>query len=326
MIITNLSIDAASKKNKEHIQFARDIEMGLSVSPKKLPSKYFYDDNGSQIFQLITKLDEYYPTRTEIEILNTLKNQLPDLINENEIDIVELGVGDGHKTKILIESFLNKNVKVNFYPIDISHEAMILLEQNIAYPNMNTHGIVAEYLEGLKFARSHSLNRQIVLFLGSNLGNFSREESEDMLKSIHHIMYEKDFLLIGFDLKKDINLMNRAYSDSEGVTAKFNLNLLARINSELGGNFNLEQFSHEAHYNPAIGAMESYLISLCEQDVYIAALNKTFHFDEFEGMHLEYSFKYSEKEIEHLSELSGFHQLKNFSDPNHYFVDSLWQV
>lgn len=327
MRITRLIFDDITQENQEKMQFSEDVLNGLSSRPKKISSKYFYDDEGSQIFQQITQLEEYYPTRTEFQILENCKDILAETIGTKEIDIVELGVGDGHKTKVIINSFIEKNIKVNFYPIDISEQALHLLENNYERKEqLCMHGIVADYLKGLSFARNRSCNRQIVLFLGSNIGNFNREECLELLKEIRKIMREKDFLLIGFDLKKNIGRMTKAYSDSKGVTAKFNLNLLKRINNELGANFNLERFSHQAFYNPEIGAMESYLISLVDQDVTISSINKTFHFDEFEPIHLEYSFKFLEKEIDELSTFGGFKSVTNFKDPDHLFVDALWQV
>jgi L-histidine N-alpha-methyltransferase len=326
MNITNLS-SAIQNESETKKVFAEDISKGLHSEPKRISSKYFYDDKGSQIFQEITQLDEYYVTRTELDILKQIKDILPDIVGKEEVDIVELGVGDGHKTKILLESFLDKKIKVHFYPIDISAEAMTLLEDNIGnMSNLDTHGLVGEYLEGMKYAREHSTNRQIVLFLGSNIGNFNREEGPRLLKKIQAILNPGDFLLIGFDLKKDIGLLTKAYSDSAGVTARFNYNLLERINKELKANFELINFNHFAHYNPELGAMESYLISKCEQDVWIEELKEKFHFKAFEPIHLEYSFKYLEQEILELSEKGGFKQVTNFKDENKYFIDSLWQV
>ena len=327
MIVTKLLDDSNKLAMLNKQQFMKDINSGLSSSPKHLSSKYFYDTKGSQIFQEITRLDEYYLTRSEIEILERIKNILPDLVGKNEVDIVELGVGDGRKTKIIINSFLDKKVKVNFFPIDISAEAMHLLEGNISESsNLNIHAIVAEYIEGMHFAREHSRNRQVVLFLGSNIGNFSKKESQNILKKIKSILKKDDFLLIGFDLKKDIDFMTRAYSDHEGVTAKFNFNLLKRINLELGGDFVIENFQHKAIYNPELGAMESYLISLKDQVVSISDLKKKFHLEAYEPIHLEFSFKYLEKDIQDLSVYGGFKRIGNFKDGKKYFIDSLWQV
>lgn len=307
--------------------FSHEIDQGLSSIPKSISSKYFYDDLGSQIFQEITGLKEYYVTRAELSILESLKNILPDMIETFEIDIIELGVGDGHKTKIMIESFLNKNIKVNFYPIDISREALHLLEKNISQNSkLTVNAIVAEYIEGLTILRNKTEHVQLVLFLGSNIGNFTPKERLELLQKIRANLKPNDYLLVGFDLKKDINILTHAYSDDEGLTAKFNLNVLSRINAELGADFSLEHFLHYALYNPVIGAMESFLLADKEQTVHIKALNKSFHFEAFEPIHLEYSYKFLEKDIDELCLKSGFTHLTNFSDANHFFIDSLWQV
>lgn len=326
-MITQLNEDKKKILMVENYGFAEDVEKGLSATPKKLSSKYFYDDLGSKIFQEITRLDDYYLTRSELEILNDIKGTLPEIIGEKEVDIIELGVGDGHKTKIIIDSFLEKKIKVNFLPIDISLEALHLLENNIsASKNLNIHAIAAEYIAGINFARKLSKNRLIVLFLGSNIGNFTKDESISILQAIKSVLNKNDYILIGFDLKKDIQVLTKAYSDEMGVTAKFNLNLLLRINTELGGNFDVSQFKHLAFYNPELGAMESFLISLKDQNVFLSKINKEFHFEAFEPIHLEYSFKFLEKDIQAMSKTSGFKFIGNFSDHNKFFVDSLWQV
>ena len=326
MKMINLGFKQNTNLNNEMTTFAEDVRKGLSSSPKKISSKYFYDDEGSRIFQKITKLEEYYLTRSEFEIIETHKDQIPEVLGETEIDIVELGVGDGHKTKMLIEGFLKKNIKVRFYPIDISVEALELLKKNVEeFKDLEIEAVAAEYLEGLRYVRAQSNRRQIVLFLGSNIGNFDRSEEKDFINNLRSQMNQDDYLFIGFDLKKDIQVLTKAYSDSEGVTAHFNLNLLKRMNEELGGNFNLNNFRHYAQYNALLGAMESYLISTVDQKVTLNKLGETFTFEAFEPIHLEYSFKFSEKDIQQLSKETGFTQVKNFTDRNHYYVDSLWQ-
>lgn len=326
MKMINLNFSQGVLDDYDKALFAEDVRKGLSSFPKKIPSKYFYDDEGSRLFQKITKLDEYYLTRSEFEIIETQKDKLPDVLGENEIDIVELGVGDGHKTKMLIEGFLKKGIKVKFYPIDISVEALEQLKQNVEeFKDLEIEAVAAEYLEGLKYVRSQSGRKQIVLFLGSNIGNFDRKDEKEFILNIRSQMKKNDYLFIGFDLKKDIQVLTKAYSDSEGVTAHFNLNLLKRMNEELGGNFNLDSFLHYAQYNPVLGAMESYLISTVDQKVTLNKLGETYSFEAFEPIHMEYSFKFSEKDIQQLSKETGFTQVKNFSDRNHYYVDSLWQ-
>ncbi len=315
------------EKSSKKEQFAIDVLTGLCMSQKHISAKYFYDDSGSELFQKITKHEDYYPTRTEFEILDNIKHKLPRLIDAEEIDIIELGAGDGHKSQLIIQGFLDLRVKVNFYPIDISEKAMHLLEKNIEpHCDLKVHGIVGEYMEGLRFIRKKSSRTQLVLFLGSNIGNFDQVQNQGFLRKLWKSLNESDHALIGFDLKKKVNILTTAYNDSAGHTKEFNLNLLRRINSELGGNFDICKFEHLGTYNPALGAMESYLLSTESQEVYISELQRSFHFNEFEPIHLEYSFKFLRSDIDYLSQQTGFEVVEHFSDPKNYFLDSLWNV
>jgi L-histidine N-alpha-methyltransferase len=308
-------------------QFAMDVLMGFCSTPKKLSAKYFYDDKGSELFQKITQHEDYYPTRTEFEILQGMKDELPKLITDEEIDIIELGAGDGHKSQLLLNGFLEAGKKVNFFPVDISDEAMVQLEETIKpHQNLHIHGVVSEYLSGLRFLRNKSKNRQLVLFLGSNIGNFDRIQNQGFLRQLWKSLNQDDFALIGFDLKKDVEILTAAYNDSSGYTKNFNLNLLTRINRELGANFDVSKFQHFGVYNPILGAMESYLLPKEEQVVYIKELERSFHFEPYESIHLEYSFKFLKSDIEFLCEQTGFLVEKQFSDNRNYFADSLWRV
>jgi dimethylhistidine N-methyltransferase len=323
--ITNLLEVDQSTQNRE--AFTTDVLMGLSSEPKTLSAKYFYDDAGSELFQKISQHQDYYLTKTEFSILEQYGAALAATINETEIDIIELGAGDGHKSKLVIDSFLAQGTKVNFYPIDISEKAMGLLGANLAIGDqLHIHGIVADYFHGLNSLKTISNNKKLVLFLGSNIGNFNRAQTQEFLKKLWLALNANDHVLIGYDLKKDSDILNKAYNDSAGLTTAFNLNLLRRMNVELGANFDTAKFKHYGFYNPSLGAMESYIISLYEQDVYIAALEKTFHFEKFEALHLESSFKFSESEIKRLASATGFKVEAHFTDAQHYFVDALWQV
>lgn len=327
MEITRLIDHSSIDDNAQKDQFAIDVLTGLCASPKNLSAKYFYDDIGSEIFQQITRHDDYYLTRTEFDILNTIKHALPEKIGEQELDIIELGAGDGHKSRLILEGFLDAGCKVNFYPIDISEKAMMLLQDNIpTHANLTIHGVIAEYFDGLRLVRKTSANKQLVLFLGSNIGNFDRIQNQGFLRKLWMSMNASDFTLLGFDLKKDVGVLTAAYNDSAGLTKEFNLNLLRRINRELGGNFKLDTFQHFGVYSPILGAMESYLLSTVTQEVFISALERSFHFDEYEPIHLEYSFKFLKNDINFLSKKTGFEVVDHFSDSNVHFVDSLWKV
>lgn len=329
MNLTNLiKKDTNKNQSSEHqAAFLSDVINGLNAEQKTISAKYFYDDIGSELFQKISQHPDYYPTKTEFSILDKISNILPTLINESEIDIIELGAGDGHKSELVINGFINANCKVNFYPIDISEKAMQLLANNLSInDHLNIHGVVADYLHGLNHLKTISNNKKIVLFLGSNVGNFNKQQTNEFLSMLSSALSAKDYVLIGFDLKKDPEVLNRAYNDSGGLTQAFNINLLTRINRELGGNFDITKFKHYGFYNPYRGTMESYLISLADQIIEVSAANQTFYFKQFESMHLEYSHKFTPSGITKLAQHNGFSVTQLFSDEQDYFIDALWQV
>lgn len=319
---------AAPLEPEAQRDFRREVEAGLSSYPKRIPAEFFYDDEGSRLFQKISREPDYYVTRVEFSILTRIASELPGYLgDEPAIDIVELGAGDGHKSRLVIDGFLERGREVHYYPIDISDQAMRLLGENLPrHAKLETLGLVTDYFSGLKHARSISRNRQLVLFLGSNIGNLSRRQSLEFLRTLRASLCPGDHALIGFDQKKCVDVLNRAYNDSSGYTRGFNLNLLTRINRELGGEFVLENFRHYGFYNPAQGAMESYLISREEQSVRIEQLGRAFRFGREEPLHLEYSFKFLPEDIDLLCEESGFYGVRQFLDPRAYFMDALWCV
>lgn len=319
--------DLQKFRHAEH-NFSSDVLVGLSRSPKELPSRYFYDEKGSRLFQKITELPEYYLTNCENEILNTQKNKISSLMEGQVFNLVELGAGDGRKTSILISHFLKKKLKFKYIPIDISESAMksLIHFMNKKFPNLTTEGIVAEYFDGVKWLNQLNSNRNLVLFLGSNLGNFNRINSNVFLHNLWNSLNSGDYVIIGFDLKKKIDIMLKAYNDSKGITSEFNLNLLHRINQELGGNFDLENFRHYASYDVFTGAMESYLVSLRQQTVFIKEIGQTFSFEAWEPIHTEYSYKYLESDVEKLAADTGFIIQEQLFDSKKYFLDSIWLV
>lgn len=297
---------------------------GLGGAKKRVSSKFLYDDTGSSLFQRITELPEYYLTKAEESILLDKSPEIASLM-EGGFDVVELGAGDGHKTKILLRELLRQNKKGRYFPVDISSKALEQLADNLSEEEFGKiEGIREDFLNGLSKARRLSNRPLLVLFLGSNIGNFDPGERERFLSGLRRELGPRDRVLTGFDLKKNIETMTRAYSDSEGVTRDFNLNLLERINRELGGAFDTRCFAHHAFYNPEIGAMESYLLSLREQDVWIGEFQKTFHFDLYEGIRVERSYKFSVKEVEAAALGSGFVPLRHFGAEEGVYIDSLW--
>jgi dimethylhistidine N-methyltransferase len=314
--------------SRERKAFSLDVLNGLSETPKRMPTKYHYDENGSRLFQKIMELPEYYPTRCETEILQTQKEKLAQLVVADNFNLVEMGAGDGKKTKILLSHFLKENLPFRYVPLDISESAMRELVSSIRneFPNIETTGIVAEYFDGLKWLSTLDKRRNFVLFLGSNLGNFNESQARVFLRSMWNTLHPDDLILIGFDLKKDIDLMLDAYNDSQGVTAEFNLNLLTRINRELQGNFIIKNFRHYATYEVMSGAIESYLVSLEKQTVFIKEIGQTFEFESWEPIHTEYSYKYLETDIEKLAAQTGYVIEQQLFDPQKWFVDSVWRV
>ncbi|MDX9740169.1 MAG: L-histidine N(alpha)-methyltransferase [Gammaproteobacteria bacterium] len=310
-----------------HESFALDVLLGLCSAPKHLAAKYFYDARGSQLFLRITQQREYYLTHTEAAILQACSAELARMVEGDPITIVELGPGDGSKSRLVIDAFLSEGRTVDYHGIDISPRALDQLAQNLPrHPRLRLHGIVAEYFTGLRHAGADPDRKMLVLFLGSNIGNLDRQQNQVFLRRLWQHMENDDHVLIGFDLKKDVAMLTRAYNDDAGYTRAFNLNVLDRINRELGGNFDLDGFQHFGVYNPVLGAMESYLLSNREQEVYISDLQRHFRFASHEPLHLEYSFKFLEEDISFLGNRIGFHIERNFADERRWFVDSLWTV
>lgn len=309
-------------------QFALDVLMGLSSKPKALAPKYFYDDLGSKYFQDICNTEEYYPTRCETEIFQTHKSELINHLNSEKAVLVELGAGDGRKTKLLLKEMLDRNYRLEYFPVDISADALTGLVKDLKanYPALRTTGIVSEYFTALKWLSFESKEQKVILFLGGNIGNFSNPQAKIFLKTLWNSLNHGDLVLIGFDLKKDIDVMLAAYNDSSGATKKFNLNLLTRINRELGANFDLSKFTHFGTYNVTLGAMESFLISLERQEIYIKNLDTTFVFEPFESIHTEFSFKFLPSEIDRLAAETGFEMVKQYQDKKSYFIDAIFKV
>jgi L-histidine Nalpha-methyltransferase len=316
--------------NRFNHRFALDILEGLSRSPKKIPSVYFYDEKGSHLFKEITGLEEYYLTGCEVEILNRHGAALASLLPKEPLNILELGAGDGRKSLILLECLLEGELSIEYMPLDISSGAMEdllrFIGERLSCSNLKITGLVAEYFDVLQWLNRQNGRRNVALFLGSSIGNFDREDARTFLRHLWDCLKGDDLLLIGFDLKKEIEVMERAYNDARGVTEAFNLNLLDRINRELKGNFDQEKFNFCSRYNASSGAVESWLISRESQEITLEELGRTFLFDAWEGVHTESSHKYSVSEIESLAKRSGFSIEENFFDSRTYFVDSLWRV
>lgn len=323
-----LEQDDIGKTLESRELFALDVLLGLSEYPKRISPKYFYDEEGSLIFKQICELEEYYLTRCEFEILEKHKDEICQLVSGETFNLIELGAGDGHKTSIILKHFLELNLNFRYIPIDISESSMQELIQllNNKLPKIDAYGLVSEYFNGIKWLSKKEKRKNLILFLGSNIGNFSKSKSYVFLRTLWNSLNHDDILLIGFDLKKDIDLMLKAYNDSKGLTSKFNLNLLKRINYELNGNFDLNKFRHFSSYNVYSGAIESYLVSFEKQTVLLKELGQSFLFDNWEAIHTEYSYKYLELDIKSLAKETGFIIETQFYDSKKYFVNSIWRL
>ena len=307
--------------------FSKDILEGLMQKPKRLSSKYFYDEKGDKLFQAIMKMDEYYLTNSEYEIFSLQKDQILQAIltRKNPFQLIEFGAGDGLKTKLLLEFLMEIDADFEYIPIDISSHVLEELESQlkIKWPNLICKPKVSTYFEALHDLRSDKT--KLVLFLGSNIGNFNLIEAQEFISNVNENLNSGDYFLLGVDLKKDPRVILNAYNDKGGVTKAFNLNLLDRINRELDGNFRIENFDHFPTYDPVSGETKSFLISKTKQLVELKKLNKTIEFNYAEPIFMEISKKYDLEELEFLASKTNFEFVEHFHDCKHYFVDTLWK-
>jgi len=309
-------------------ELATDTLRGLSANPKFLLSKYFYDDIGSSIFQDIMHMPEYYLTDCEHEIFTTHRKEITDAFIKDAIhfELVELGPGDGLKTKILLNAMVNRSSGLKYIPIDISPKANDELVESLAkeIPSLKVIAQTGDFFRVMKQLNGHSSLRKVILFLGSNIGNFEDAELNLFLSQLSEFAHKGDKVMIGFDLKKSPDIIMNAYNDPHGHTGRFNLNHLARLNRELGADFDISNFKHHTDYNPQTGTVKSYLVSTKNQIVHIESLAENFRFNQWETIYMELSRKFDLKTIETLATSHGFRVEQHFADSRNYFADSLW--
>jgi dimethylhistidine N-methyltransferase len=283
------------------LDLGREVARGLQSEPKQLPCRFFYDEEGSRLFEEICRTPEYYVTRAEDEILAARSDEIASAMPERTL-LVELGSGNAEKTRRLIEAVLARSGVLDYMPIDISRSALEASSRRLlaAYPALSIHALADDYDAATEVLRAEQSRAKLVLWLGSNVGNFDRVEAARFLERISSALAARDGLLVGIDLRKSRSVLERAYDDARGVTARFNLNLLARINSELGGHFDLDRFRHVALYEEHEGRIEMYLESRVPQTVRIDALDLEVSFARGERIHTENSYKYSAAEIDEL--------------------------
>lgn len=308
--------------------FKTDVLDGLKTHPKKLSSKYFYDKEGDHLFQQIMKMPEYYLTDCELDIFKNKTQEIADTIHfdDTPFDLIELGAGDAMKSSYLLKYFVENNADFSYMPIDISGNILSILTEKLhkELPTLLIIPLEGEYFDMLDKATSISKRRKVVLFLGSNIGNMDKEDGSHFCREINRKLNPGDIFLVGFDLKKNPHTILNAYNDATGITAAFNLNLLTRINRELGADFDVKQFQHYQTYDPVSGACRSFLISLVPQVVRIG--NTSVQFEENEWIDMEISQKFSLEEIQNIAKESSFYTLNEIKDTKNWFVDAVWQV
>lgn len=322
--VPNESPSAANQNNA----FFQDVFSGLTSSPKKLQSKYFYDAAGDVLFQEIMNCPEYYLTNCEMEIFSEQTKALAAaLVNGfNEFDLIELGAGDATKSIHLLRQLLQIKADFTYLPIDISSHVIEELEQTLPakLPGLKLQGLNGDYFDMLKEARTISARPKVVLFMGSNIGNMPVKEAQEFCVALREQLSLGDLVVMGFDLKKNPKTILAAYNDAAGITKNFNLNLLKRINNELQANFNLNKFDHYATYDPVTGSCKSFLISLEKQKVQIGE-SAEIEFEENEYIDMEISQKYTLQETDLLAKNSGFEPVECFFDKKKWFVDAVWK-
>lgn len=307
--------------------FADDVRTGLGAKPKSLPPKYFYDELGSKLFEAICLLPEYYPTRAEREILDRYADDIAASV-PGPVELIELGSGNAQKTRLLIRALLDRQPELHFLPIDISDAALESSSQELldSFPALHITGYASDYLGALDRLKTNRTTPRLVLFLGSNIGNLDAHEARELLRRLRATLATGDALLLGADLKKDRSVLEDAYDDPTGVTAAFNLNVLARINRELDANFDVRRFAHRAHYDEEAGCVRIHIVSLCQQTAYIRAIDTTVVFDEGETIHTENSHKYALEDLSRLANDMGFIRAETWFDDHRRFSSNLFVV
>jgi len=309
-----------SRRDKSVDSFAEDVLDGLSSHPKTLPPKYFYDRVGSKLFEEICDLPEYYVTRTEFSILQNFADDIAARFDDG-VTLVELGSGNSSKTRVLIEAFLRQKGRLHYLPVDISKSILIETSQALlrSYCRLKITAYISEYFTALRHLQHENFQRKLILFLGSNIGNFEPGEAVNFLRKTYATMNENDRLLMGADLMKSKQIVEPAYDDAKGITARFNLNILTRINRQLAGNFDLNQFRHKAFLNEALGRIEMHIESRRQQVVTIEGLQEQFMFAKGETIQTENSYKFTLPGLKKLAARGGFEIEKTWLDSRKWF-------
>lgn len=308
--------------------FEKEIYEGLTAFPKYLSSKFIYDTEGDRLFQEIMNLPEYYLTRKEFEILSNKQKEIIASFDERHqgFNLIELGAGDGKKTKILLKALLSDNYDFTYSPIDISKNAVdsLVLNLNEELPDLDVDGLVGEYFEVLDRLQQSKYEKRVIIVLGSNIGNLLHPRAIKFLKKLAAVMSKDDLLFMGFDQKKNPQTILDAYNDKSGVTEAFNKNVLSRINRELDANFDLTSFIHWETYDPESGTAKSFLVSKEKQTVDINVLGLQVDFEKWETIHTEISQKYDDHTVKWLAKESGLKIVNQFADQDIMYKNYLF--
>lgn len=314
---------------KTNTSFKNDVHTGLTAFPKYLYSKYIYDEKGDKLFQDIMNLPEYYLTNCEFNILSLHTTEIAELFSNTEtgFDLIELGAGDGKKTKILLRYLADNEFEFVYKPIDISKNAIDSLTNSLAteLPKVTVDGEKGMYFEVLERLQKYDSRKKVLMVLGSNIGNLLHPKAIDFLTKLKDIMGPEDLLFMGFDQKKNPQTILDAYNDATGVTAAFNKNLLHRINRELSANFNVDNFKHWEVYDPESGTAKSFLVATEAMEVSIKALDLHINFDIWETIHTEISQKYDDKTVQWLADSAGLTIETSFKDEKGYYKNYVFR-
>jgi len=300
-------------------EYVEEVVRGLTSRPKTLPCKLFYDERGSALFEEITGLPEYYPTRTELEILQDYAREIARAAG-SPVSIVELGAGTALKTTTLLGAFARRQMRLKYFPVDISPAALGAAKKRVKdeYPGALVRPIITDFSNGFHFLRD-IVGRKVVLYLGSSIGNFDWNDAVTMLQKVCAKLAPGDGLLLGTDMVKSPEILVPAYDDAQGVTAQFNRNILVRLNREFDGNFDVESFCHIAEWNPSKSRMEINLESTRAQVVCLRIPDLTIRFHAGERIHTENSYKYTEEMVESMLCASGFRLERTWYDRRKWF-------
>ena len=306
--------------------YAGEILEGLEASSKRLPCKLFYDQVGSALFEEITRLPEYYLTRTELEILEQSCGEIVQAAGP-PISVVELGAGTATKTRTLLRAVGRRQIRVKYFPVDISPSALAEAKKGVReeFPGALVCTINGDFSDGFGFLREVG-GRKLVLYLGSSIGNFDWSEATSLLRKVRRQLSSDDALLLGTDMVKSPDILIPAYDDAQGITAEFNKNILRRINRELRANFELDSFRHCVAWNPECARMEIYLESCCEQWVTLGLTRSRIHFRQGERIHTENSYKYTPARVDQMLSDANFTRERTWFDRRKWFAVHLARV